>query len=158
MIKDKYFRANVGAIIINSKNDVLAFERSDHKGSWQLPQGGIQQDEEILDSIKREVKEETGILENELKLIGVYPDWMVYELPKEMRNEKIGRGQIQKWFLFRIIKKKLNIDLNNFKEREFCNWKWMSMAELVDIVVEFRKPTYKKLKTWLSKMISKKKA
>ena len=35
------FRAGVVAVVTNSRDQVLAFERSDVPDAWQLPQGGI---------------------------------------------------------------------------------------------------------------------
>jgi len=37
MLAFDFFRANAGAVIINSKGQVLAFERSDTKDAWQFP-------------------------------------------------------------------------------------------------------------------------
>lgn len=151
---DTFFRANVGAVILNANNEVLAFERTKIKNAWQLPQGGLDEGEEPYDTAVREVFEETAIKVENLELLAEYPDWLVYELPKEYRSKKMGRGQAQRWFFFRINKEIENkIDLTKAEEKEFADWKWMSMDELCDIVVEFRKPIYSKLNEFMKENI-----
>ncbi|MCG8328247.1 MAG: RNA pyrophosphohydrolase [Chitinophagales bacterium] len=150
MHKDKFFRANVGVIIINSKGQVLAFERTEHENSWQFPQGGIDRKESPKTSIEREIHEETGIKPNsELKYLDEYKDWIAYELPKKMRKKWIGRGQVQKWFLYKVMNDDIELDLENIPNNEFSKWCWIDMEELVEIVIPFRKPTYIKLLKWL---------
>lgn len=155
---DTFFRANVGAVILNSQNQVLAFERSKIKGAWQLPQGGIKAGEEPAESVRREIEEETGLHIEELEFIAEFPEWLVYEVPKENRNKKVGRGQVQKWFFFRIINEnETKIDLKKTMEKEFCNWQWISMKNLADIAVEFRRDIYLKLNYFIEKEIILKK-
>jgi putative (di)nucleoside polyphosphate hydrolase len=151
MTKNNHFRANVGSVIINSKYQVLAFERADHKDAWQFPQGGIDEDESPKATAERELFEETAIQPTqELTYLDEYPEWIVYELPEEKRSNWHGRGQAQKWFLFRVNDDAIRVDLSKAKDREFVNWRWMDMNELLEIVVDFRKPTYTKLRDWLT--------
>ena len=70
------FRAGVGAVLINQKGEVLAFERINIKDAWQFPQGGLEIDEKPLDAVYRELTEETSILPQHLKLIDTYPEWL----------------------------------------------------------------------------------
>lgn len=148
-LPDNVFRANVGAIIMNNNKEVLVFERIKIKGAWQFPQGGLNENEEPLIAIYREIKEETGIQKEQLKFIETYPEWLTYELDKEMRTSKHGRGQTQKWFLFHFIGENKDIDVLDVKEPEFSSWKWMKIKELIDIAAPFRKGIYTKLgKYW----------
>lgn len=150
MHPDKFFRANVGVVIINSVGDVLAFERADHAGAWQFPQGGIDKGESPQESIEREILEETGINPNlDLNYLDEYKDWILYELPIELRSKWIGRGQVQKWFLYEVKNDDLTIDLQSAKDLELSDWRWMKMEDLVEIVVSFRKPVYLILLNWL---------
>ena len=139
----QYYRASVGAVITNGKGEVLAFERRDIPGAWQLPQGGIEEGEEPIDAIKREILEETGIKQEDLVLIREHPDFLTYELPLEYRSEKTGRGQTQQWFLFRYAADESRIQLS--ENCEFIAWEWMPFQELTKKAVSFRKEVYRRI-------------
>lgn len=138
----QYYRAGVGALIINGRSEVLAFERSDVPGMWQMPQGGLEAGEEPTEAIWREVLEETGLSSSDLRLIGRYPDLLAYELPPGVRGEKTGRGQVHHWFFFRIEASETSpVKLNE----EFRSWGWLPMEELIERTADFRRPVYQKL-------------
>lgn len=139
----QYFRASAGAVIINHEKKVLALQRADGSGGWQMPQGGLDMAEEPLQAIYREVFEETRIPETGLKLLGRHPDLLTYELPAEMRSAKTGRGQAQRWFLFELQTPDSTIELK--AGAEFTKWRWVSAPELLDAAVDFRRPVYEKL-------------
>ncbi len=139
----EYFRAGAGAAIVNDRGQVLAFERADVPGAWQLPQGGLKKDEEPLAAAYREVREETGIRKRLLELLATAPTPLAYELPPEFRNRKAGRGQVQYWFLFRFLGEDSDIDID--AGGEFRSWRWMEFDTLVESVAEFRKPVYMSL-------------
>ena len=149
------FRANVGAVVINEVGLVLALERSDIKGAWQMPQGGMNEDEEPLDAVKRELREETTIAEDQIALIAEHSEWLAYELPKDKRSKKHGRGQVQKWFLFRFTGNNLQINLDHAEENEFSAWKWMKMSELTEKTVPFRRTVYNKIADEFSSYLAK---
>jgi putative (di)nucleoside polyphosphate hydrolase len=136
------FRASVGVVVIDSQGRVLAFERADTAGQWQLPQGGLNAGEEPLAAAKRELWEETGLGEEEVHLLAEHPEWLVYELPRH--SAKHGRGQAQKWFLFELKKPK-RIELEGAHSGEFTGWKWTTLEQLYDETVEFRKGVYARL-------------
>jgi len=139
----QYFRAGSGAVIINDRGYVLALERIDIPGAWQMPQGGLDADEEPLQAAYREVAEETGIVQNNLELLDSYPEPLAYELPLNARRKKTGRGQALYWFLFRFTG---NENLINAEQGgEFSTWQWMSFQDLLETTVHFRKPVYQKL-------------
>ncbi len=148
----QYFRAGAGAVILNRTGLVLAFERADARGTWQLPQGGLNESEEPLATALREVHEEAGILPQSIELLDAYPEPLAYELPPEFRKPKTGRGQVQYWFLFRFLGS--NADIDVARGGEFHGWKWIPFDTLLASVAEFRKPVYGRLaehfKPWLA--------
>lgn len=150
-----FFRLNAAAIITDGKGKVLAFERADEAGSWQCAQGGCDEGEEFRDCIFRELKEETGIPRRFLTLLAEYPSLLLYEFPKEVRNPKKGRGQAQKWFVFRLKKGGTkSIDFNGHGKPEFQAWKWTTMRQLAREVVPFKRKIYKLLCRDFSKFLA----
>jgi 8-oxo-dGTP pyrophosphatase MutT (NUDIX family) len=143
----KYFRAGVGAVIIDSQGRVLALERSDYRGAWQLPQGGIEKRENPLEAVYREIEEETGLKPSTVKLVGRYPDLLAYELPLKAQSKKTGMGQVQYWFFFLI--KRDPKETPRPPKGEFRAARWVPFDRVVSGVATFRKPVYVKLRTHL---------
>ena len=134
------FRAGVVAVVTNSRDQLLAFERSDIPGAWQLPQGGIDVDEQPLEAAWRELGEETGLGSSDVELRGEYPDWTVYEFPDHVRAEGKRFGQVQRWYFFRV----LDDDVTPTPDHvEFVDWRWVERAWLVEHVVGFRRGVYR---------------
>jgi len=146
----EFFRANVGACVVNSEGRVLAFKRKGvAENAWQMPQGGIEAGEDPRAAVWRELREETGLAPHVLGIIAEYPDWLVYELPAEYRNSKVGRGQVQKWFLLRASA--TAVPRPDGKEFEDCAW--LRPADLMPLVVEFRQPTYERVLAFLGQKL-----
>jgi putative (di)nucleoside polyphosphate hydrolase len=143
----QFFRANVGIVVTRPDGHVLLFERLDKPGQWQLPQGGLDLEEEPQEAAFRELHEETGIKPDHVQLIAEYPRWLAYELPAERRRRKTGRGQVQKWFLFRFRGVDSDIDLvpPEGERQEFSAFRWVVWADLVETVWEVRRPVYQAL-------------
>ncbi len=141
-----YFRAGVGLLVTNTAKQVLAFERIDVPGSWQAPQGGIGVGEEPRAAAERELYEETGVPWDTVEVVDEHPLWLGYELPADARSRKTGMGQVQKWFLLQYRGWDADIRLNTAgDEKEFAEWQWMPMAQLVSTVWEIRRPVYQAL-------------
>jgi putative (di)nucleoside polyphosphate hydrolase len=138
----QYFRAGAGALIVNADGLVLAIERADIAGAWQLPQGGLEAAEDPLHAAYREVAEETGIQRSDLTLVTACSDPLVYELPQDARSDKTGRGQVLYWFLFRFVG---TLPRTTTRTRESRGWQWMPFERIVDGVTSFRKPMYRRL-------------
>lgn len=137
---EEYFRAGAGAVVINDRGLVLVLERADIPGAWQLPQGGLDAEEEPLAAALRETEEETGIPAGELELLEAYPQPLAYELPPGARSLRNGRGQVQYWFLFRFSGSDETIDL--LAGGEFRAWRWIPFGQLLECVADFRRPLY----------------
>ena len=146
-------RIGVGAIVFNEKNKVFVGKRKDNPvDKWQMPQGGVNKNEDYLVAMKRELHEETGI--TSIKVLKELDQWFEYELPKNL----IGiiwkgkyRGQKQKWFIVKFTGKNSEIDLKT-KHPEFIEWKWIDMNELPNVIVDFKKDVYIKLLKELKKL------
>lgn len=136
----QFFRAGVGAVIINADGLVLVCERADVPGAWQLPQGGLKANESADAALVREVLEETGLSAEQLERVDAYPQPLAYELPLEMRSAKTGRGQVNYWFLLRLAAPESAVTLE--AGGEFITWRWMTFEELLAGVVPFRRPVY----------------
>lgn len=135
------FRAGVVMVVRHvDRDEVLAFERSDLPGEWQLPQGGIDDGEEPLESAWRELREETGLGPEHVELVGEHPRWVVYEWPERLRGKR--RGQAQRCFYFRVRDAKVRPTVD---DREFQAWRWCTPAWLIRQVVEFRHDAYVEL-------------
>ncbi len=153
MPKTQTFRAGVGAIIINKKGLVLGMERKDFPKEWQFPQGGLDEGENLLDAVKREIREETGITESDIKFLAEFPRCTVYEFPENLRTKRVGhRGQVHHWYLFCLESSDEAITLGD--KKEFHNWRWMSMDDMIASVVSFKKPVYQELAEYFKLFLS----
>ena len=148
MIENKLpLRIGVGIIVLNNENQVFVGKRKDNPiDKWQMPQGGIDGNESPLDAMKRELAEETSI--KRIKILKEIENWLDYELPPNLLG-KIWkgkyRGQKQKWFIVKFIGNESEINLNT-KHPEFIEWKWINYNLLTEVIVDFKKEVYQKLK------------
>jgi putative (di)nucleoside polyphosphate hydrolase len=131
-------------VIVDAGGRVLAFERSDVPNAFQLPQGGLEPGEEPIDALWRELREETGLAATHLAVRAEVPEWLGYELPVDARSPKVGRGQVHKWFILGP-RHELPIALGRGPGAEFKSWRWLGFDDLVDQVVAFRQPVYRRL-------------
>ena len=139
-------RIGVGIALLNHNNDIFVGKRIDNPQSfWQMPQGGVDKNEDFLQAAKRELKEETGI--KSVELIKELNDWLEYDLPKNLLGKIWNgkyRGQTQKWFIMRFLGKNEEINIKT-KNPEFLDWQWINSSELPNISVNFKTNIYKRL-------------
>ena len=143
--KELPLRVGVGIILLNHKNNVFVGKRIDNpKNFWQMPQGGVGQNENFLQAAKRELEEETGI--KSVEIIKELDGWFKYDLPMNLLGIWKGkyRGQKQKWYIMKFLGKNNEININT-KNPEFLDWKWIEPLELPNIAVDFKVNIYKKL-------------
>jgi putative (di)nucleoside polyphosphate hydrolase len=148
-------RLGVGIAVLNSQNKVFVGKRKDNPfDKWQMPQGGVDSGEPLLQAMKRELLEETSI--KNIKVLKEFDQWLEYELPKNLVG-KIWkgkyRGQKQKWFVVKFLgsDREVNIDTKN---PEFIEWKWIDINLLPDLIVLFKKNVYEKVLVELKKIVS----
>lgn len=134
-----HFRAGVIIVVESGDGHVMAFERADARGSWQLPQGGIDVGETPEEAAWRELGEETGLRAGDVDLVGEHPEWTIYELPAEFQRGS-RFGQAHRWFRFRVASAVVEPTPDGV---EFRAWRWMTPVELVEKTADFRRPGYR---------------
>ena len=147
-------RNGVGVIIFNRENKVFVAKRIDNPiDKWQMPQGGVDEGENYLSAMKRELFEETSI--TSIEILKEIEGFFEYELPKNLLGiiwKGRYRGQKQKWFITKFIGDENEINLNT-KNPEFIEWKWILPEKLPDVIVDFKKDLYLKLLQNIKKFI-----
>jgi putative (di)nucleoside polyphosphate hydrolase len=147
-------RSGVGVIILNNQNKIFVGKRKDNPiDKWQMPQGGVDEGEDYLSAMKRELLEETSIKSIEVLL--EIEEFFEYELPEKLLG-KIWKGkfkgQKQKWFITRFIGNENEINLRTTNP-EFIEWKWILPEKLPEVIVDFKKKMYLRLLTHIEKFI-----
>ena len=158
-MKEKYKNLpllnGVGIVVLNNENKVFVAKRIDNpKNFWQMPQGGVDNNENYYEAALRELKEETSIVS--VKLIKEIEGSFTYILPDRL----IGiiwkgkfKGQTQKWFVMRFIGNESEININT-KHPEFLDWKWINLDDLPEIAVNFKLDVYKNVKHEVKKILN----
>ena len=140
-------RNGVGIVVLNKNNQVFVARRIDNsKNFWQMPQGGVDKNEDYLAAAYRELEEETSI--KNVDLVGELDGLISYELPKHLLGviwKGKYRGQEQKWFVVRFLGNDSEININT-DHPEFCEWKWVELENITDLVVEFKLHVYENVK------------
>jgi putative (di)nucleoside polyphosphate hydrolase len=138
------YRRCVGIMLLNRQGHVFVGRRIDREANetWQMPQGGVDDGEDLVAAARRELAEETGIAHAEL--LAEAKDWFRYDLPPHLIGVALKgrfRGQTQKWFAMRFLGQDGDIDLN-VHEPEFDAWRWVAMDALTELIVPFKRQVY----------------
>ena len=140
-------RSGVGIIVLNKDNKVFVAKRIDNqKKFWQMPQGGVDQGEDYLSAAYRELEEETSI--KNVDLVKELDGLISYELPKSLLGiiwKGKYKGQEQKWFVMKFLGQDSEINIKT-KNPEFCEWKWVDLENITDLVVDFKLDVYESVK------------
>ena len=153
--KNLPLRTGVGIVVLNSENKVFVGKRKDNPfDKWQMPQGGVDSNEPLIEAMRRELIEETSI--KNIKVLKEFNQWLEYELPENLVG-KIWRGkyrgQKQKWFVVKFLGNDNEININT-KHPEFIEWQWVNIEQLPNIIVFFKKHVYQEITTELKKIIN----
>jgi len=148
-------RSGVGIVVLNKDSKVFVAKRIDNqKNFWQMPQGGVDKGEDYLTAAYRELEEETSI--KNVDLVKELDGLITYELPKNLLGtiwKGKYRGQEQKWFVMRFLGKDTEINIKT-KHPEFCEWKWIDLENITDLVVSFKLHVYVDVKKQVQKILS----
>ena len=149
------YRPCAGIMVFNREGLVFVGRRSkgpehvDATHAWQMPQGGIDDDEDPYQAALRELYEETSI--RSVEKLGEIADWLTYDIPPDIVGQAWGgkyRGQKQKWYALRFTGDDSEIDIENpgdAHDPEFITWRWARLSELPDLVVPFKRETYERV-------------
>ena len=134
-------------MILNNIKEILVGRRLDHpSGFWQMPQGGIDENENPEEAVWREMMEEIGT--NKAKLLKISSQWINYDIPSEtLKTLPWGHkyiGQTQKWFAFQFTGDESDINVGTINP-EFSEWKWAKIKTIVDNIVPFKRQVYSKI-------------
>ena len=148
MSDDRAYRRGVGVMLLNSEGKVFVGARIDNPDdAWQMPQGGIDEDEEPWSTALRELEEETGIAPQLVERIALGPERLRYDLPEEWRPRLWGGkwlGQEQDWFLARFLGRDEDVNIAT-DHPEFREWRWVEAERLPDLIVPFKRDLYRRL-------------
>ena len=148
-------RSGVGIVVLNKNNQVFVARRIDNsKNFWQMPQGGVDKNEDYLAAAYRELEEETSI--KNVDLVGELDGLISYELPKHLLGviwKGKYRGQEQKWFVVRFLGNDSEININT-DHPEFCEWKWVELENITDLVVDFKLHVYEDVKKKVKEILN----
>jgi putative (di)nucleoside polyphosphate hydrolase len=139
------YRPAAAIMLLNAEGKVFVAQRIDNMlEAWQMPQGGLDRDEDPEAGALRELEEETGIGPHLVEILAKAPQELLYDLPPELAGKVWGgkfRGQAQHWFVARFLGSDADVNLDT-PEPEFRAWKWVDASELVDLIVPFKRELY----------------
>jgi putative (di)nucleoside polyphosphate hydrolase len=144
-----HYRPGVGMMLVNPKKQVWVGERINAANSWQMPQGGIDANEDPRSAMFRELLEETGISENDVTIIAESKEWLSFDWPLRLQKvlwDGLYLGQCQKWYLLRLetLHDVTNLDVEH---PEFSAHQWVDVNVLTDLVIDFKRDMYEKIIT-----------
>lgn len=142
------YRRCVGICLFNRDGNVFVGERLDTPGAWQMPQGGVDDGEDITTAAFREMKEEIGT--DQAEIIRIHPKIIRYAIPEDVlkrMNLWDGKyaGQDQTWVALRFTGTDSDINLTADEHPEFSAWKWVPLAETINLIVPFKRDVYAKV-------------
>jgi putative (di)nucleoside polyphosphate hydrolase len=163
--EDLPYRPCAGMAVFNRDGRVLIGRRIDgpeHVDEvhvWQMPQGGLDENEDPHKGALRELYEETNI--RSVEKLGEIKEWLYYDIPREIAGKAWKgkyRGQKQKWCALRFTGKESEIDIAHpagGHKPEFVEWRWEPLKNTPDLIVPFKRATYERVVAEFSKFAGK---
>ena len=155
-VEDLPYRPCVGTLVLDRQGRVFIGRRldgeegTDETHVWQMPQGGVDPDEDPWRAALRELYEETNI--RSVERLGEIADWLSYDIPQELLGRAWRgryRGQRQKWFALRFTGDEREIDVvrpaGGKHEPEFSAWRWEPIDNLPGLVIPFKRKVYEQI-------------
>ncbi len=141
------YRACVGLCLFNNEGKVFVGERLDSVGAWQMPQGGVDDGEDITTAAMRELKEEIGT--DKADIIRIHPQSFKYDIPADVRARlpwgHLFRGQEQTWVALRFTGHESDIRLDAWEHPEFGRYQWVFLQDVPKMIVPFKIETYEQV-------------
>ena len=147
------YRPCVGVMLLNAEGLVWIGRRADKQNDegkghwWQMPQGGIDSNEDPEAAAIRELAEETAV--TSARVIAQSRHWYSYDLPEHLIGTSWKgkyRGQTQKWFALRFLGADSEINLAPpGHSQEFDQWRWAAMDEVLELIVPFKRQVYEQV-------------
>ena len=157
MIDSDGFRPNVGIILTNDAGQVL-WARRINQDAWQFPQGGINPRETPEEALYRELNEEVGLEQQDVKILACTRGWLRYRLPQRLvrtHSQPLCIGQKQKWFLLRLLGSESLVRFDAGPQPEFEGWRWVDWWLPLNEVVEFKREVYRSALSELAPLLGR---
>ncbi len=140
---DLPYRLSVGITLFNQENKVFVGERIDSPGSWQMPQGGIDEGETIEQALFREMMEEIGT--DKADILKIHDTPLYYDFPSHLQRKLFSgayKGQEQTWIALRFTGTDEDISISSYRYQEFQAWQWVDLDDILNLIVPFKRDTY----------------
>lgn len=150
--EDLPYRPCAGIMLLNREGRAFIGRRTsgpehvDATHVWQMPQGGVDENEDVWQAALRELYEETNV--RSIEKLAEIPEWLTYDLPPDVANHAWGgryRGQKQRWYALRFTGPESEIDIaapGGGHDPEFVEWRWEPVANLPSLVIPFKQAVY----------------
>lgn len=152
--RPEFYRRNVGLMLIGPGRRIFVGRRARQPNAWQMPQGGIDDDESPVEAACRELWEEVGT--TKALLLRESEKWLAYDVPEKMRPAHWkGRwhGQAQRWFALGFTGRDADIDIAAH-DHEFDSWRWLGPQEMLDCIVPFKRSVYEAVLTEFGDLVT----